>query len=194
MKPRVLCPHCKAKLDQGQRIHPECVDGWALAQEDKAKRKAEKQAKTAARVDRVETKKKLDAIKTIPKLIKEAQHAFNAFIRFRDRKKKCISCINDLSSDAIGGGFDCGHYRSRGSAGHLRFHPDNAHGQCKHCNRWGSGRAQDVRMGLVDRIGKDAVERLEADNTVHKWQRQELIDIKLEYKAKLRALKKEAGE
>ena len=189
MKPRVRCPHCKGKLEQGQRIHPDCVDGWSLEQEAKAKRKAEKQAKAAARVDRVETRKKLDAIKKIPVLIKEAQHEFNAYIRFRDSDKPCISCGKPLDGDSIGGVFDCGHYRSRGAAGHLRFHPANAHGQCKHCNRWGSGQVQDFRLGLVERIGIEAVERLESDNTPHKWTQQELIDIKLEYRAKLKELK-----
>jgi len=188
------CHHCKGKLEQGQRIHPDCIEPWALAQEEKAKRKAEKQAKTAAKVDRAATRRKLDAIKTIPTLIKEAQHAFNAYIRFRDRDRPCISCGKNLSSDAVGGGFDCGHYRSRGAAGHLRFHPSNAHGQCKHCNRWGAGRVQDFRLGLVERIGKDAVERLEADNSTRKWERQELIEIKMQYREKLKALKKEAGE
>lgn len=41
---RTRCPHCKGKLEQGQRIHPQCIDGYAEAQAEKAKRKADKQA------------------------------------------------------------------------------------------------------------------------------------------------------
>lgn len=35
-------------------------------------------------------------------------------------------CVRDLA-----GGFDAGHYRSRGSAPHLRFYTLNIAGQCK---------------------------------------------------------------
>ena len=39
--------------------------------------------------------------------LKDAQKAFNAFIRERDRDKPCI-CGQPLTLDAVGGGFDCG--------------------------------------------------------------------------------------
>ena len=185
---RTRCPHCKGKLDHGYRIHPECIEPWALAQEAKAKRKADKQAKAAARVDKAETRRKLEAIKTIPTLIKEAQHAFNAYIRARDAGKPCICCGQPLGAGEVGGAFDCGHYRSTGSASHLRFDERTAHAQRKVCNRWGAGRAVDYRIGLVARIGLEDVESLESDNAPHKWTRQELIDIKLEYRAKLKEL------
>ncbi len=35
-----------------------------------------------------------------------------------------------LISEKLGGGFDAGHYRSRGAAPHLRFYTLNIHGQC----------------------------------------------------------------
>jgi hypothetical protein len=130
------------------------------------------------------------AIETIPQLIKEAQHAFNAFIRERDKDKPCICCGKPLTSDSVGGLFDCGHYRSTGSASHLRFDERNAAGQRKHCNRYGAGRAVDYRIGLIARIGVEAVEALEADNTPVKWDRDVLRQIIVIYRAKLRELKK----
>jgi hypothetical protein len=136
-----------------------------------------------------ETKTKLDALKKIPELVEEAQKAFNLFIRTRDADKPCICCGKPLGDGDVGGRFDCGHYRSRGSASHLRFNEDNAHGQRKYCNRHGAGRAVDFRIGLIARIGLDRVEALEADNTPHKWTREELITIKAEYTAKAKALK-----
>lgn len=188
---RTTCPHCRAKLEAGQRIHPQCIDGYAESEAAKAKRKAEKQARMAAKVERATTRARKAALKTIPQLIKEAQHAFNAYIRGRDQDQPCICCGRPLGDGDVGGAFDCGHYRSTGSASHLRFHEDNAHAQRKSCNRWGAGRAVDYRIGLVARIGSDAVEALEADNTPHKWTREELIAIKANYVQKLKELKKE---
>ena len=151
---------------------------------------AGKKVKADRAAERVALKARKAALKRIPDLIKEAQKEFNAYIRERDKDKPCISCGRPLrtSDGATGGDFDCGHYRSTGSASHLRFHEDNAHGQCKWCNRHGAGRAVDYRLGLVARIGIDRVEALEADNTPHKWERDELIAIKEEFKRKRKKL------
>jgi hypothetical protein len=157
----------------------------------KSAKKARKEAVEAARVERKVTRARKEAIKTIPDLIKEAQHAFNAYIRARDAHQLCISCgapPPDLSR--LHAGRDAGHYRSVGSASHLRFHEDNVHAQCVHCNQWGAGRAVDYRIGLVARIGLDAIKALETDNTPHKWTREELTGIRDTYRAKLKELKK----
>lgn len=186
---RTTCPHCRAKLETGQRIHPECIDGYAEAQAAKAERAEAKKARAAAKVERAETRRRKEAIKTIPVLIKEAQHAFNAFIRARDQEQPCICCGRPLGDGDVGGAFDAGHYRSTGSASHLRFHEHNVHAQRKQCNRYGAGRAVDYRIGLVSRIGLAAVEALESNNSPHKWTREELIQIRDTYRAKFKALK-----
>lgn len=93
----------------------------------------------------------------------------------------------------IGGSFDAGHYRSTGSASHLRFDPDNCHAQRKQCNRYGAGRAVDYRIGLIARIGLERVEALEANNTPHKWTADELREIKATYREKTKQLLKEQG-
>lgn len=186
---RTRCPHCKGKLEPGQRIHPECINGYAEAQAAKAERAEAKKARAAAKVERAETRRRKEAIKTIPDLIKEAQHAFNAFIRARDQEQPCICCGRPLGDGDVGGAFDAGHYRSTGSASHLRFHEHNVHAQRKQCNRYGAGRAVDYRIGLVSRIGLAAVEALESNNSPHKWTREELIQIRDTYRAKLKALK-----
>ena len=186
---KVLCPHCRGKLETGQRIHPACIDGYAEAQDEKVKRAEAKMARAAAKVERAETRRRKEAIKTIPDYIKEAQIAFNAFIRERDADKPCICCGRPLGDGDVGGAFDCGHYRSTGSASHLRFNEDNAHAQRKQCNRWGAGRAVDYRIGLVARIGLEAVEALESDNDPRKWTRDGLIEVRDTYRAKLKELK-----
>lgn len=187
------CKHCKVKFtaeERGKRLHPDCIEPWTAAFQEKQKQKAIRERTAKQKVERALDRKKRAEQKRIPDLIKEAQTAFNAFIRERDREQPCICCGKPLGDGDIGGGFDCGHYRSTGSAPHLRFDERNAHGQTKRCNRWGAGRAVDYRIGLIRRIGVDAVDALEADNRIHKWGRDELIAIKAEYVKKLKELRK----
>jgi hypothetical protein len=145
------------------------------------------------KIEKATTKQRKEAIKTIPQLIKEAQVEFNKFIRTRDDGKPCISCgkpPGDLSG--LHAGRDAGHYRSTGTASHLRFDERNCHAQCVQCNQWKAGNAVDYRIGLVARIGLDAVEALEADNQPVKWDRDTLRQIKVIYRAKTRELKRNA--
>ena len=186
---RTRCPHCKAKLEAGQRIHPDCIEPWAEAQAAKKEREEAKRARAAAKVERAETKRRKEAIKTIPELTREAQIAFNAFIRARDQAAgyPCVSSGRPL--DWSGNAVDAGHYRSTGAAPHLRFNEDNCHAQSKFDNQWRAGNVVDYRIKLIERIGLERVEALEADNRVHKWTRQELIDIRDKYRAKTKELK-----
>lgn len=152
---------------------------------------AKKQRLASKKQEREKDRKKRKELETIPELIRAAQREFNAYIRERDKDKPCICCGRPLGTGDVGGAFDCGHYRSTGSASHLRFNEHNAHGQTKYCNRHGAGRAVDYRVGLIARIGREAVEALESDNRIHRWTRDELRSIRDTYRAKVRGLKKE---
>ena len=163
-----------------------CAKLWVDARN--AKLKAQK-AKQEAKIERQITKERKEALKTRRDWINEAQIAFNAYIRERDKDQLCICCGKGLTQDAVGGGYDCGHYRSTGSAPHLRYNEDNAHGQRKVCNRYGAGRAVDYRIGLIRRIGLERVEALEADNEPQKWSIDELKAIRDYYRKKLKELK-----
>ncbi len=114
-----------------------------------------------------DTKRK-EQLKTVGDYVKEAQVAVNKYIRARDRNKPCVSC-GSMPDDKLGGSFDAGHYRSRGSASHLRFNLLNIHKQCVKCNRFKSGNAVDYRIELIKRIGLDNVEKLENDNKPRKF-------------------------
>ena len=122
--------------------------------------------------------------------IADAQTAFNAYIRKRDQLAgyPCIS--SGLPLDWSGNNVDAGHYRSRGSAPHLRFNEDNVHAQSKKENRYNSGNAVDYRIGLIARIGIERVEALECNQSGDGWTVEELQEIKMYYRAKLRALTK----
>ncbi len=125
-----------------------------------------------AEIVRKEQKKKdakrKEQLKTVGDYVKEAQAAVNKYIRARDRHKPCVSC-GSMPGDKLGGSFDAGHYRSRGSASHLRFNLLNIHKQCVKCNRFKSGNAVDYRIELIKRIGLDNVEKLENDNKPRKF-------------------------
>jgi hypothetical protein len=156
-----------------------------------AKGKVEKFKELVAKADRKVTKAKLDAMRTKPQLVKLAQTAFNAFIRARDAGKPCISCGVQLPSETVGGAFDCGHYRSVGSAPHMRFVEDNAHGQCKHCNRHLAGNHVEYRKRLIDRIGERNVELIENDNTTRKYTKEGLEEIARHYRAEAKKMERD---
>ena len=142
-----------------------------------------------ARAERRDIAARKLALKSRSDWLKDAQTAFNEFIRTRDAGLACISSgVYVTAGDSIGGDMDAGHYRSVGSAPHLRFNEDNAHGQSKHDNRYLSGNAVEYRRGLIARIGLQRVEALEADDTPRKYTIDELKTIKATYKAKTKAL------
>ena len=143
-----------------------------------------------AKADRKETKLKLDALQTKPQLVKKAQTAFNAYIRARDKGKTCISCDTQLGSEP--NTFDAGHYRSVGSAPHMRFVEDNVHGQCKHCNKWLGGNHVEYRKRLLERIGEHRLEQIENDNVLRKYTKEALEEIAKQYREEARRLAKEA--
>lgn len=162
----------------------QCQVTYATAHALKSQEKRAKQ-------ERKETRERKEKIKTRSQWMKEAQVEFNRFIRLRDAGKPCICCGHPLGQvGTVGGGYDCGHYRSVGSAPHLRFDERNAHAQRKQCNRYGSGRAVDYRIGLIDRIGIVAVEALEADQTVKKYTIDDLKAIRNKYRLLCKALTK----
>lgn len=166
-----------------------CSDDCAvvLAQERVAKQKAAK-----AKAERAADRKKRSDMATIPQLKAKAQTVFNEWVRLRDLAAGhgCICCGKFATAAALaqpGGAYDACHYRSRGSADHLRFDERNVHLGLKDCNTWGH---QDYRGGLIARIGLEAVEALERDQTGRKWTREYLEGIITEYRGRVAALKK----
>lgn len=185
---RTRCPHCRAKLDPGQRIHTECIDGYAEAQAAKAQRAEEKKARAAAKVERAETRRRKEVIKSRQEWAREAQAAFNAFIRARDEGLPCISCGRHHQ-----GQWHAGHYLSVGARPELRFTEANVAKQCAPCNTHLSGNAVQFRRGLIERIGADMVEWLEGPHPARKWTVDQLRAIRDEYRALLKQLKKAKG-
>lgn len=187
VKPR-KCKVCPSLFTPERPLQRACSPMCGL---EMARQVNKKRAQAAAAADKRETRAKLNAMKGIPQLIREAQVKFNAFIRARDATLPCISCGAPPPNLAgMHAGRDAGHYRSTGSASHLRFNEDNCHAQCVKCNQWGAGKAVDYRIRLLLKIGMGRVEALESNNTLHKWTREELIELKSAYVARVKEMKK----
>lgn len=114
--------------------------------------------------------------------LKETQVVFNKYIRLRDQNDGCISCGSTSASS-----YHAGHYRSIGSAGHLRFNEHNCHRQCAACNTHLSGNLICYRLGLIRKIGIQLVETLESDNATVKWSIDEIKILKAQFSAKIKA-------
>jgi hypothetical protein len=185
------CGNPFSPMNSLQKVCPTvaCATQWARAQAAKegARKQLMLRSQRAAekRATRVRLMSRRDWIKRV-------QVVFNRFVRLRDLDQLCICCDQPLTLGAgvsTGGGTcDAGHYRSVGSAPHLRFNEDNCHAQRKQCNQFGAGRAVDYRLGLIRRIGLARVEALEADQSSPKWSIDELKALEATYKAKVKEL------
>ena len=173
-------PDCGEYFIPARPLQVVCCYRCGLALAAKAH---EKKLAAAALIQKRQDAQKRRDMMTLPELIKDCQRAFNSMIRERDRLQPCICCGRPLSDPRVGGSYDCGHYRSTGSAPHLRFDQRNAHAQLKHCNRYMSGRAVDYRIGLIYRYGIEMVEQLEADQTPRKYDKDDLRELTRFFKA-----------
>lgn len=153
-------------------------------------RHAPKARKALADIERKDIKVRKEKLKTRGDHMREAQQAFNAYIRARDQAAGHLCISSGKPLDWSGNAVDAGHYRSVGSAPHLRFDERNCHAQSKQDNRFLSGNAVDYRIGLIARIGQEAVDALEADQAPRKYSLEQIKGIKAYYRAKTRELKK----
>ena len=180
-------PACRASFVPQRLGQAVCSPKCALATVEVQK---VKEKKSLAQAGRRDIKVRKEALKTRGDHIREAQQAFNEFIRTRDQAAGHLCISSGKPLDWSGNAVDAGHYRSVGSAPHLRFDERNCHAQSKQDNRFLSGNAVDYRIGLIARIGQEAVDALESDQSVRKYTVEEIKAIKARYRAKTRELKK----
>lgn len=173
--------------------------GAILAMEEREKEKVKaaakriKEQKETEKEGRQRRQEKRESLKSKSQWDKEAQSAFNRYIRIRDEGKPCVSCGNPLigkSNYLTGSAIDASHYRSRGAASHLKFNVFNVHSACTRCNRQLSGNAVEYRIRLVNRIGLERVERLEADNAPRRFDVTYLKRVKAIFSRRASALMK----
>lgn len=178
-------PACGEKFVAQRLGQAVCSPKCGLAIKDVNQDKARK---AIAEVGRKELRAAKERIKPKGQYMREAQAAFNAWIRARDAAQPCISCGRHHD-----GQYHAGHYRTVGSSPELRFEPLNAHKQCAPCNNHKSGDIVNYRISLVVRIGQDKVEWLEGPHEPQRYTIDDLKAIKAEYREKLKQLLGEAA-
>lgn len=152
----------------------------------KAEAKRIKARHEAEKADRQRLAEKKQQVKPLSYFIKQAQQAFNEFIRYRDRHLPCISCGRHHE-----GQYHAGHFRTTGANPELRFDEDNCHRQCAPCNNHLSGNLIAYRPALIAKIGQARFDALMGPHELPKWKREDYIRIRDEYRAKLKAMKQE---
>jgi len=172
---RSLCPHCKRRLDQGQRIHSECIAGYADAREAKAKRTEAKKLRHEQARERAEIRERKAALKRIPELEEECRKIVQKIARIRDRNDGCISCELPANWD---GQWHGSHFRSHGAASAVQFNLWNINKACWICNKLYSGRIDQYEPRLVAKIGQEKVDWLKAQNQTVKNSREYLMRFK----------------
>jgi hypothetical protein len=189
---RKRCPECRVMFAPSRSSQAVCGEVECAIAHGKSEKGQEATRKALADIDRRDIKVRKEALKSRGDYMRDAQKAFNEFIRVRDQLAghACISSGRPL--DWAGNAVDAGHYRSVGAAPHLRFDERNCHAQSKQDNRYLSGNAIDYRIGLIKRIGLLEVESLEADQSVRKYTIEDLKAITAEYRAKTRELRRAA--
>src|SRR5690554_990695 len=187
------CRACKTPFEPYTSLQVACSPTCALVI---GKREAEKKAEREAKAKRKWVREQKERLKSRSDHMREAQQAFNAYVRQRDEGQPCISCgrsDGEIGGHLTGGKWDCGHYRSVGANPELRFEPLNAHRQCKKCNRDLSGNVVDYRINLIQRIGQEAVDWIEGPHEAKKYTIDELKEIKARYRAMKRELERKAA-
>jgi len=178
------CKVCPVKFEQRNSLQVACSPTCAL---ELVKRNNVKQFNKKQRADKLK-------IKTRSEWLKEAQAAFNKFIRLRDiaeftRSNEAVICISCQKPHS--GQYHAGHYRSVGSAPELRFNEDNCHIQCAPCNNHLSGNLIRYRVNLITKLGAEKIEWLEGHHEPMKYNIDEIKNIKAHYNKLARELEKQ---
>ncbi|MCC8463847.1 recombination protein NinG [Photorhabdus bodei] len=167
--------------------NPEHGAELAIKKRNRDREKAEQALKKKQQQELAEKKDKLKArrlaVKPLSYFRNQAQQAFNAFIRERDKYQPCISCGRFHE-----GQYHAGHYLTIKAHPELRFDEDNAHKQCSACNNYLSGNIINYKPCLIEKIGQERFNRLMSHHALPKWKRDDYEQIRDYYKEKLRSL------
>lgn len=176
------CKVCKTEFTTSKPLQTVC--GIRCALDIALKKKELKQAKERAEEAKADRAKR-EKLKSRADWAREAQAAFNKWVRLRDAGKPCISCQRHHT-----GQIHAGHYLSRGARPELAYEPMNCWSQCAPCNTHLSGNIALYRKNLVELIGLEKVEWLEGPHEPKHYSIDDLKNIKAIYTAKCKELEK----
>ena len=178
-----VCKVCKADFNPMRSLQSVCGPRCAV----KHSTLANNRSREKARRDALRVRK--DRVKTRAEWAKEAQAAFNSYIRARDSLLPCISCGQSPNQ----GQRHASHYRSVAAASHIRYNCWNVHASCAQCNSMKSGNVVEYRIALVRKIGPGRVGALEHSNYQRTFEIDELKRIKRIFSRRAKHYKKLRG-
>jgi len=157
---------------------PLCALTIARSKREQAEAKKAREARAMDRQSR-------ERIKPRGVWLREAQAAFNAWIRKRDEDHPCISCGRHHR-----GQWHAGHYMSVGARPEYRFNPNNCHRQCMPCNTHLHGNLVLYRAALIVKIGIAEVEKLEGPSAAMHYIIADLKAIRDKYRVMVREIER----
>ncbi len=147
MKPK-NCRYCKEHFTPFNSLQPFCFKTECIQEHNKVIR--EKKARKVKKEFKESDKSTL---------LKLAQTVVNKYIRLRDLNKPCISCGYIGNSRQI----HASHFRPMGNNQQLRFYTLNIWAGCSICNNHLSGNLVPYRINLINKLGLEKVEEIEAN-------------------------------
>ena len=163
-----------------------CFRDWLLNSDEGNKTLKKTQLRASVKVKKEKNKEAREykeANKSIAKLKQEARKVFQQWVRVRDSNLQCVCCGKDSET------WDGGHFYKAELYSGVIFNPINVNKQSVYCNQHLHGNEGEYRKGLIKKYGAEAVlnlDQLAKDTRNKKWSREELNDIKLKYKLKLK--------
>ena len=144
-----------------------------------------------AKVERRETRAKLEKLKTISQLEEDCRKIVQKIARIRDRHDGCISCHMGAN---YGGQWHGSHYRAHGACSSLQFHLWNIHKACAQCNLFKGGNREGYVQGLLSKpgYGRDRIDWLDAQPKSQRFSRDYLERFKLVMGKRCRRLERKA--
>lgn len=110
-------------------------------------------------------KQRKEKLKRVSEWEDECRRIVQKIARIRDRHDGCISCHVGPNYD---GQWHGSHYRSVGACSNTQFLLWNIHKACAQCNLFKGGNREFYRPRLIEKIGAERVEWLDAQNKVEK--------------------------
>lgn len=166
------CKWCKQKFEPSRPTKiccsPDCEYDYGLKHASRAEQ-------IRGLEDRKVIKAKLEKLKTVAQLAKDAEHWINRIARLRDKNEPCISCDRTAK---WGGQWHASHFKSVGSNSALRFNLLNIHKACSICNNHLSGNIAEYARRLPDRIGIERFRFIDNHSRDRKYSREYLIRLK----------------
>ena len=189
------CKVCRDKFEpkyflQKACFNPKCLAEWAKKDRETKADKAHAVKKKAFRLS--DTKLQHDLTQTVFNKLRVLQE--KKWFADRGLEPECISC-GKKNMD-----WCCGHFKSRGAQGNLRYVQENTYLQCnKYCNMSLSGNISGTKttrgytVGLFDRFGDEEAARIieycETNTAVKKWTGEELQEMRKDFNLQIKELK-----